>query len=401
MSDSPSILFVDDEYNNIQEIINSIQKETTIKLDHVSNSRDALNLLKDKRFDVLVIDLQIPESLGGEIVPDGGKKLLEYISQHEGLNKPTHILGITSHIDSYDDSKDTFLTHGWSLIHKNGNDDKIISLLKAKIKHSISPPAKYDIAILTALEHTELEAVRKWDCDWIPVKYEEDINIYYTTNIITSNGRTFSLIATSCHQMGIAQASAIGMKICLKFKPQYIFMTGIAAGIKNKVNLGDILIADICWDWGNGKQTIENGKPKFLSAPRQISIDPLLRAKFKKISIDRKYLDDIYNNWISNNRPETALNIHIGPVATGSFVIEDPSIIEQIQSQHRETIGVEMEAYGLALAAHISSTSPPKTIIIKSVCDFADPEKNNKWHDYAAYTSSQLAKKIIENELEE
>jgi len=132
-----------------------------------------------------------------------------------------------------------------------------------------------------------------------------------------------------------------------------------------------------------------------------LNLDPLLRSKFKKISIDRKYLDEIYNNWPAHSRPGTALRLHLGPIATGAVVIEDPSVIEMIQSQHRETIGVEMEAYGLALASHISSATPPKTIIIKSVCDFADPDKNNKWQDYAAYTSSQLARKVIENELYE
>ena len=93
------------------------------------------------------------------------------------------------------------------------------------------------------------------------------------------------------------------------------------------------------------------------------------------------------------------MNAHVGPIATGAVVLEDPSVVEMIQSQHRETLGIEMEAYGVALAANLSSLTPPKSIIMKSVCDFADPKKNNEWQDYAAYTSAQLAMKFIENDL--
>jgi len=282
-----------------------------------------------------------------------------------------------------------------------GIEDKelIKSIIAAKIRHAVNPPTNYDVAILCALEHTELEAIRDLPCNWIPVRDQNDCNIYYSGVITNKSGKSISLISTSCHHMGIAQASAVGMKLCLKYKPKYIFMTGIAAGIEGKVDLGDILIADPCWDWGNGKQTIREGKPLFLAAPRQLPLDPLLKAKLKKIITDRTFLDDIYNNWPAANRPSSVLNAHLGPIATGAVVLEDPSIVEMIQSQHRETIGIEMEAYGLALASSMSSKNPPKAIIIKSVCDFADPQKNNDWQAYAAYTSAQLAIKFITNEL--
>ncbi len=42
-------------------------------------------------------------------------------------------------------------------------------------------------------------------------------------------------------------------------------------------------------------------------------------------------------------------------------------------------------------AALYSRKNPPKCIVIKSVCDFADPLKDNEWQMYAAYTSAQFA----------
>jgi len=399
MNRNAKILIVDDEYDKVLKVIALTKDSISADFEHVSNSREALTKLKTEQYDLIIIDLQIPEFLGEDINPHGGRDLLEYIDGHDDLLKPTHILGITSHKDSYDECQSSFYDKGWSLICGIDDEDLIKGIIKAKVNHAVNPPDTYDVAIVTALEPTELQAVLNWPCNWIPVKDNNDSYIYYSGTIDDVAGKCITLIASSCHHMGIAEAAALGMKICLKYTPDYVFMTGIAAGIEGKVELGDILVADLCWDWGNGKQTIRDGKPVFLSAPRQQSLDPCLRAKLKNISTERRYLDEIYNSWPIHNRPKTALNVHVGPIATGAVVLEDPSVVEMIKSQHRETIGIEMEAYGLVLSTHMSSTNPPKAVVIKSVCDFADPQKNNDFQSYAAYTSSQLAFKFIVHDL--
>ena len=41
----------------------------------------------------------------------------------------------------------------------------------------------------------------------------------------------------------------------------------------------------------------------------------------------------------------------------------------------------------------------PKGLIIKSVCNYADEEKSDQYQRFAAFTSSQFAKYLIENYL--
>lgn len=399
MDRKANILVVDDQYDKVKNIISLLGVKETIDFEHVTNSKDALRMLKTVKFDIIIIDLQIPEALGEEINPNGGRKLLEYIDQNTDLNRPTHILGLTSHIDSYNEAISSFQSRGWSLIL--GMDDKelIKNIISAKVRHAVNPPKNYEIAILTALEKTELQEVLKLPCNWIPLSFHDDCNIYNVGEFITISGKRLSIIATACQTTGIAQAASMGMKICLKFKPKFVIMTGIAAGIKGKVNLGDILVADPCWEYGSGKQTIKCGKPVFLSAPRQLNLDTSLRTKIQRIAINRTHLDDIYNDSNQYNRPNSVLNVHIGPVASGAAVIEDPSIVEMIKTQHRETIGVEMEAYGLALAVKNSEKDPPKFLIVKSVCDFADIDKNDNFQTYAAHTSARFVFKLLENEI--
>jgi nucleoside phosphorylase len=394
-----NILFVDDEHTKIH-FIQKILEEFDIpaRMEHVSSSHQALKWMTDNDIDLLIIDLQIPDRLGGELNPKGGKELLERLDMDPGFKLPTHILGLTQHDDSYNECREAFDERGWTLICGLEDRNRLASIIQAQVRHTLSPNESYDIAIITALAKTEFESVLKLPCDWIPLKNEDDCTVYYSGTIKTSNGNELSIIASSAISMGLSAASALTMKVCLKFKPSVIFMTGIAAGVKGKVNLGDILIANPSWDWGSGKLTVKDKKPHFLSSPRQESLLPATAAKLTQICIKRTYLDEIYSEWPADKRPPSPLSIHMGPVASGSLVLENELILDMIKSQHRETIGVEMEAYGVFLAASLSRVSPPEVIVIKSVCDFADPNKNDEWQTYAAHTSSKFVYKLIAND---
>ena len=51
-----------------------------------------------------------------------------------------------------------------------------------------------------------------------------------------------------------------------------------------------------------------------------------------------------------------------------------------------------MEVFGLMSAVFYLGQWRPKVIAMKSVCDFADPEKDNEWQ---AYTSAAMAYRFI------
>jgi nucleoside phosphorylase len=58
-----------------------------------------------------------------------------------------------------------------------------------------------------------------------------------------------------------------------------------------------------------------------------------------------------------------------------------------------------MESYGMFHAAVNSNSLASLPICIKSVCDFADGGKGDKYQKYAAYTSAEFMKYLIQNEL--
>lgn len=160
-----------------------------------------------------------------------------------------------------------------------------------------------------------------------------------------------------------------------------------------KRNLGDILVADPCWDWGSGKLSKEDGKEVLLAAPYQWRLNATLRSRVADLAADDAFLTEIYNAW-SAWKPAKAPKAKIDAVATGGSVVGRRAAMDAIRKQHKNLIGVEMEIFAVLTAGEIASEPRPTCFAVKSVCDFGDEKKNNKAQSYAAYTSASFLKRL-------
>ncbi|OOR19464.1 hypothetical protein [Bacillus cereus] len=67
----------------------------------------------------------------------------------------------------------------------------------------------------------------------------------------------------SPNEMRIAASSITTLKLIDYFKPKYLFMTGIMAGIKGRTNIGDIIVAEPSWYYEVGKHSNVGGGRTF------------------------------------------------------------------------------------------------------------------------------------------
>jgi len=246
----------------------------------------------------------------------------------------------------------------------------------------------YDVAIVTAVDIEE-ESVKRLYENWKEVRLPGDNQVYYEASFV-KDGITRRLIASKQSEMGMTAASHLASKIINGFRPRYLIMTGIAAGIGAEQIYGDVIIPDVIWNYAAGKFVsaeegdITFGNIGFLPRPVSIGID----------SDILKIIKDLKNN------PENEFYLHIGPMACGNSVVANRDIVnKQIHSLFPETVGLDMESYSVFYASKYSSEPKPKAIVIKSICDFADSQKSDKYQKFAAYTSSQFAKYLYENYL--
>lgn len=407
-----SIYIVDDDITKIENIMESLSEyyDSNLEIKYELEFENACRMLETKRFDLLILDIQLP-ALGSKArtLKEGGVQLLRRISEVDSIKKPSTIIGLTAYDENYEEIRMQFENKLWHLIKydsksvtwKNQIIEKVGYLLKAKndlccevIEKGIGP--QVDCVVITAVP-TETESVLKCGLVWDKYLISGDPTTYYLSEL-EKNNRKIKLLLAQQNQMGMPAASVLTTKIIYAFSPKMICMVGIAGGRKGEVELGDLIIVSESWDYGSGKiQPKKNGEGMILSPePHQINVFSAIKEYLMGNFDDLLY--EIRKNWNASNGNRICrdISIHVGALATGAAVVQDESVMTDfILPQNRKVLGVDMETYAVYYAASNTYNRRPAYLSIKGVCDFADTEKNDKFQQYAAYISIQFFLNVI------
>ena len=244
------------------------------------------------------------------------------------------------------------------------------------------------VAIIVATG-TEENAVKKM-YEWMSVKFDCDDQTYYVASFV-KNGVANKIVYARQSEMGMTVAVTLTMKIIEHFRPRYVLMAGIAAGIAPAGSAeqiyGDVVVADMIWNYASGKfvspdrTEIRFGNVGFIPRPSVVKTDEKILSYVKQAA----------------SSAENQCRVHFGIMATGSAVVTNREIVnKQIHSMFSETIGLDMEALGAVYAAQNATAPRPIPLVIKSVCDYANNEKSDQYQKFAAYTSCEFSKLVIE-----
>lgn len=402
-----NILIIDDNPNKIKVLRNLLDKNTSIKAyDVAQDTVEARRYLQQNFYDLVLLDLKIPKRVGDDPLPENSINLLNELNHGERLVKPSNIIGLTEFAPLKDKYQTEFENLLWLIIlydlksfsWEKQLTTKIEYLIKAKstMLNSASQEYQFDLAFISALRTPELDLVLRLPLKWESFKIPNDPSEYNKAQH-DINGRKFSFLAISAPQMGMIASSVLTMKVIHSFRPKFIVMTGIAAGIKTKCNYGDILVTELAFDYTSGKTKKGTGKNTIFE-PDYKTIE-LSRDFLEEVQVckgNREFLDEIKNNWAGDNKPKSSLEIHIGPLASGGGVVSDSTVLENIKLHSRKLIGLDMETYGVYYACNNCSKPKPQGVIsIKSVSDFAGITKNDQYQNYASYTSAMFAFKFF------
>jgi len=118
-------------------------------------------------------------------------------------------------------------------------------------------------------------------------------------------------------------------------------------------------------------------------------MDTDFKARLKDICLDVSLLAKIKQE-ARGKKPNDELRVHFGPLASGAAVVANEEVFNSLLNQHRDLLGLEMEAYGVVSACKGSGKPRPLAVVMKSVCDYADKDKVDDYQEYAAHTSALL-----------
>lgn len=96
-----------------------------------------------------------------------------------------------------------------------------------------------------------------------------------------------------------------------------------------------------------------------------------------------------------NSNNESFPDVYPGIIASVEQVIAHAVVLrDDIAKGHRKIKAIEMEGYGVSAAAH-QRFEQTRCLAIRSLCDYADGEKNDTWHEYAAAAAAGFTKHFL------
>ncbi len=247
--------------------------------------------------------------------------------------------------------------------------------------------------ICTTTETETRSLMQTFGGTWVPLRRPHDHQRYFETSFIDKHGTEQWVLTCQQDIMGMAAASALATKVTLVFRPRYLIMCGIAAGISKIADqvYGDVLVPSEVWDYSTGKVVgpdeaeLHFGGVGFLPRPQSKRIDPELKKLIDRLSVPGA----------------CEFHVQTGLLACGTSVMANQIAIDKrVHALEPTTMGLDMESYGIFLGAESASDPRPKALVIKSVCDYANELKSDEYQTLAAFTSSRFAEYLLTKELD-
>lgn len=401
------ILIIDDDPKRFSffdnAIIGKFAQNSDIEI--ATNARDALQKLEKLAYDVLIVDMAIPTTpWAKEANKNGGVEVLQHLLEDDDLIRPHYVIGLTASVDDDPEITNFFIDSPWVLMKIGGSGGDWQSKLVSFIEHAdtvknAEESLEYgvDVCIVTALSDPEQSAVLATDVSWEDDPEYLDSNTVIKRGVLaTSGGQQLTVISGCSMRMGSVEAALLTSKIINRYRPKILAMAGICAGMEGKVAYGDAILGSPVWDWTSSKwDKDENGNDRVLPSPHYLECSREVISRFRTLGQDVGYLAQIRHKW-QGPKPKDALSAVVGPSASGPIVVADGTTLQNIKvTQNRDVVGLEMEAYGVYAAAISAGLPRPVVLSIKSVCDFADPRKNDEMQRYASYTSAQITVEFV------
>jgi nucleoside phosphorylase/CheY-like chemotaxis protein len=400
------ILIAEDNKQKVEKLIPFLTESNLAHRDNISicqSAHDVRAELQQNSYDLLILDLMLPLRPESEPQVANAIDLLQEIVETGEYSRPRQIVGLTAFDDAALEAQETFTNHLWTIIkfdHASdawqGPIENCIRYLSDTREQEREVSYGTDVCVITALRNPEMDAIHRLDWNW---KAERPVDncTFVREGEFQCGSESYSVVSSVARRMGMVDAALLSQKLIREFRPRFIVITGICAGIRDKTDFGDVLYGQQVWDWQNGKIKNEDEKTIFEIAPDQLTANTSVSSYIQNLSNNKSALSSIKDGWPS--APTNELRLLSGPIVSGSCVIASEDMVEQIKLQHRSTIGIDMEAYGVFAAANFASFPQPIAISLKAVCDFADDKKDDTLQPYAAYTSANVMRVLFEEHM--
>jgi nucleoside phosphorylase len=198
---------------------------------------------------------------------------------------------------------------------------------------------------------------------------------------------------------GPVEAGLLIGSVLEEYTPYFAAMTGICAGDKRKVRLGDLVMAASAFAYDTGKVVIgKDGNPQLLHELDTWNASPDVLQFALMFQEWQAAVANIARPLVEPPaaRERQQSKLYIAPVASGHTVRGD-NPFEEICLLVRTTAALDMEA--ITFYRTLAGFPGVRSMFVKGVSDYADDEKNDYYHDYASAVSAAYVVSFVKEYL--
>ncbi|NLI35245.1 MAG: 5'-methylthioadenosine/S-adenosylhomocysteine nucleosidase [Bacteroidales bacterium] len=415
------ILILDDSEGKIEKIQKVLQEGCALDDENIFVAKSVAagrTLVTQECFDLVLLDLVLPIFKDGDPEENGGLSFIrELMSAGDRVNIPTQIIGLTEKEDAYKKEKEEFQSLLFSIIHCKQSGSEWVGQVKQAVNYvirckdaifnNLQRRSKYDIGVICALpeEFKQMKAAFGGDEKWKNIQIDEDVPFQFKSTVVaTANSHDMKVVAAMAGRPGVIPTSVLSTLMYTLFHVETVFMTGFSAGFPTKnMKLGDILVASSIQDYASGKLNDIDGTIKLLKEIHQIEAATALTLKMQELMDDEETQSQIMSKVKKANLLVEQRDFYqpvMSATCSGPYVVTSEELVKDLQENDRKLEGLDMEGFGLYLTAKMMSNRTQKGALwMKGVGDFANPIKENRYHDTCSFGSAALLYRFIKEKM--
>lgn len=258
-----------------------------------------------------------------------------------------------------------------------------------------------DVLVLTALD-VELSAAKQAFGiaeDAQHATTQNGLHIYKAP-VTQRNGKTASCVLACFATAGNVDAAVVTSMLLGELNPANVMMLGIAAGMRDKCALGEVVLAERIVSY-EGEAVLEGGKVE--ARPEITRLNFRVRQDVGDYLSNRTSLETRLTSRYDTLGVKFPEEVEAGPVAkgvmpkqstvaSGEKLLRDPEVFKGMRELHGKVEVAEMEAAGLFAACN--SYGKP-VLMVRGISDFGDSKKDNRFHHLAAKAAAAVTADYI------
>lgn len=405
-----NILIVDDNDEKRDHVVRALTDKLSSKADlQIRTARDydeAIDALRVDFHDLVVLDLVLPGTGTGPS-KETSRALIRQLMHGDRLMAPTNIIGLTAYEEVAEQERLYYSENLLALEFYDRDSTGWVDRIVARITYLVrskdaalrfrSNSYDLDVFVLAARHENEFRPIKKAlfsivEADTHPM-WRGQIAL---GTIVGPDGALLRAGLACVGEMGMAPTAAVATQAINLFRPRIIGMIGMCCGFSipecsaPRKLLDAIVVREVnCWEEGKYLEQANSAR-EFLSRSRARMVDDRIRdqvdlavemaADTLTPALGRLAKKPAYKAVLAKFGPEKVRSVpevKFAPIVSGSSVIADEAVIRQIVQLQPNSIGLDMEIYGLYAAVDKTLGAKPSVLGVKGVSDFGEAAKDD------------------------